>query len=208
MVAQSYSIYTSMTTQPQHPGERTAAVIAQWRPRVGARAAGFARETVTAVAPVSPARARSLLWATSRLGEWVLSVGLEPVPDVALHPSVIERYVGVGMTGRSEPARRTARANLRFVARRIGVAQPPPPRSLRRNRAKAPYSQAEVAAYFALARAQPTPARRNQSGAFCAWGWARAWRAPSCEVCAAATCGRSRAGWSSTWAGPGPGWCR
>ena len=40
------------------------------------------------------------------------------------------------------------------------VAGPPAPVSLSRERAKAPYSSAEIAAYLALAEAQPTAARR------------------------------------------------
>lgn len=143
--------------------EAVAAVIAAWTPRMSTEAAAFARVVVGAAEVASPARARSLLWACSGLARWGASVGLEASPAVLLHHSVIERYVGVGMAARSEPARRTARANLRFVARRLGLAQAPLPRSLRRNRAKAPYSQTEIAAYFALAGAQPTPARRDQS---------------------------------------------
>lgn len=144
-----------------------AAVIVAWRARgVGAEAAAFARTVVTSASPVAPARARSLLWACSRLGAWGASVGLEPRAHVLLHPSVIERYVMVGMAGASEPARRTARTNLRFVARRAApeVCHPPPPRPPPRNRAKAPYSPAEVCAWLALAGTQPTAARRHAFG--------------------------------------------
>lgn len=126
----------------------------------------FARAVVGVAVPVSAARARALLWAASRLGGWGTSVGLELVGQVLLHPSVIERYVIVGMAGASEPARRTARTNLRFVARRAApeVCHPPLPRSLRRNRAKAPYSPSEVAAWLALGATQPTAARRHSFG--------------------------------------------
>lgn len=149
--------------QLDHP--EVGAVIGRWRARgVGAEAAAFARTVVGAACPVTPARARGLLWACSRLGAWGASVGLELVPQVLLHPSVIERYVIVGMASASEPARRTARTNLRFVARRAGIGQPPLPRSLRRNRTKAPYSPSEVAAWLALAAAQPTDARRHCFG--------------------------------------------
>lgn len=149
------------------------AVIETWRARgVGAQAEEFARAVVRAADVISGARARSLLWATSRLGAWGTSVGLEPVAEVLLHPSVIERYVIVGMATASEPARRTARTNLRFVARRAapGVCHEPLPRSLRRTRAKAPYSPAEVAAWMALGAAQPTEARRHHLGALLALG--------------------------------------
>lgn len=146
-------------------------MIDRYQPRgVDASAAAFARTVVAAVAPSAPARARSLLWACSRLADWGVSVGLEPVPEVLLHPSTIERYVTVGMSPTAESARRTARTNLRFVARRAapGLPHPPAPMALRRTRAKAPYSPAQVAAWFALAAVQPTEARRQRlSGLLC-----------------------------------------
>jgi hypothetical protein len=56
------------------------------RGRVGEAAAAFARDAVAAVAPTAPARARSLLWACSRLAEWGTGVGLDARPEVLLHP--------------------------------------------------------------------------------------------------------------------------
>src|ERR1700674_1499263 len=100
-------------------GAGAEATIAAWRGVGVCQGAGFARQAVAAVAPAAPARARSLLWACSRLAEWGTAVGLDPCPEVLLHPSVIERYVTVGMAAGSESARRTARTNLRFVARRV-----------------------------------------------------------------------------------------
>jgi hypothetical protein len=125
-------------------------------------AAAFAREVVGAAAPAGPARARSLLWACSRLAGWGLAAGLEARPEVLLHPSVIERFATVGMVGRPPGARRTARANLRFVAARNGVAHPPLPVAWPRSPVKAPYTAGEVAAYLSWAAAQPTPARRQR----------------------------------------------
>lgn len=145
-------------------------VIAAYRARVDQEAVAFAREVVSAVGPAGPARARALLWATSRLAAWGLSVGLAPAPQVLLHPSVIERYVAVGMAQASESARRTARTNLRFVARRAapGLPHPPAPAGLRRSRAKPPYVPAEVAAWFGVAAAQPSEARRQRlTGLLC-----------------------------------------
>jgi integrase len=140
-----------------------AATIAAWQGNgVSAEATVFARAAVAAAGPAGPARARALLWSCSRLAAWGAGVGLELVAEVLLHPSVIERYVSVGMSGASASPRRSARTNLRFVARRAApqLAHPPPAPPLARSRAKAPYGPAEVAAYFALAGAQPTPARR------------------------------------------------
>lgn len=135
-------------------------------------AVAFARAVVVASAPAGAARARSLLWAVSRLAGWGIGVGLEARPEVLLHPSTIERYVVVGMAGASEPARRTARTNLRFVARRAapGLAHPPQPMALSRSRAKAPYAPAEVAAWLRLAATQPTEARRQHLGALLCLG--------------------------------------
>lgn len=144
-------------------GGEVATVIAGWRARgVSDEAAAFARGAVAATHPCGAARARSLLWACSRMGAWAAGVGLNLSSEVVFHPSVIERYVMVGMALASESARRTARANLRFVARRTGpaLAQPPEPIRLSRSRAKAPYAPAEIDAFFALAAAQPTEARR------------------------------------------------
>lgn len=142
-----------------------AAVIEAWR-GVGVEqaAVAFAREVVAATGPAGPARARSLLWACSRLAAWGTGVGLEADPGVLLHPSVTERFVRLGMGDASQTARRTARTNLRFVARRAapGLPHPPTPLALARSRAKAPYEPAEVEAFFALAGAQPTEARRQR----------------------------------------------
>ncbi|MGH9149275.1 MAG: hypothetical protein ACRDY5_03475 [Acidimicrobiales bacterium] len=136
-------------------------MIAAYRPRRGPEAAGvFARHTVARVEPPSAERAKALLWSCARLGSFGISVGLEPTPAVLLHPSVIERFV-VCTPGLSGPARRSLRTNLRWVAARLSGG--PTPRSLSRERAKAPYTDAEIAAYLGLADAQPTLARRMRA---------------------------------------------
>ncbi len=79
-----------------------------------------------------------------------------------LHPSLIERFTAhaPGLTGVS---RRTLRTNLRFVARRVVPQLCPPDLPLPRERARAPYSPAEISGYLALAAAQPTQARRMRA---------------------------------------------
>jgi hypothetical protein len=68
------------------------ACIARWQPSsVSPEAAYFAREVVTRAAPHGRERAKNLLWAAGRLADWAAGLGLEPVPQVLLHPSVIER---------------------------------------------------------------------------------------------------------------------
>jgi hypothetical protein len=147
------------------------AVIAAYQAKgVDEQAVAFARAVTAASAPAGAARTRSLLWACGRLAAWGLSVGLEPTAEALLHPSTIERYITVGMRSRSESARRTARTNLRFVARRAAPGLPhlPGPLGLHRNRAKPPYNPAEVDGWFRLAAAQPTEVRRHHlAGLLC-----------------------------------------
>lgn len=136
--------------------------IAGYRPRcMPEEAAVFARMVVAAAGPPSRARARSLLWACARLAGFGISVGLAPEAAVLLHPSVIERFVLVGASELTSAGRRTLRTNLRWVAARVGAV--PGPAALSRERAKAPYGDAEIAAYLALAQSQPTRARRMRA---------------------------------------------
>ena len=141
----------------------TAAYIRQWRPSsVPPQAAGFARDVVARAGPGGQERAKNLLWAAGRLADWAISVGLDPVPGVLLHPSVIERFTAhaPGLTGvdaadaAGEPA---VPGPVCGPAARAGG------RPLPRERAKAPYSPAEIDGYLALAAAQPTAARRMRA---------------------------------------------
>ena len=79
-----------------------------------------------------------------------------------LHPSVIERFTAhaPGLTG---VTRRTLRTNLRYIARRVVPQLDPADAPLPRERAKAPYTAAEIGGYLALADAQPTAARRMRA---------------------------------------------
>ncbi len=112
--------------------------------------------------PGTRARANALLWAAARLAAFSVPLGLDPVPEVLLHPSVIERFA-VSAPGLSGSARRTLRTNLRFIARRVVPQLAPADAALSRERAKAPYSPAEIAGYLALADAQPTLSRRMRA---------------------------------------------
>jgi integrase len=158
-----HSIYTVAHLAP--PLDPTvAAVIADYCPSsVGSEAAAFARSVVATVAPASRSRAKALLWACAKLAAFGQSVGLEGSPEVLLHPSVIERLMAVGCGNFSAAGKRTLRTNLRYVAARMARGDAPSPASLPRERAKAPYTEAEVAAYLALASAQPTCARRHRA---------------------------------------------
>jgi hypothetical protein len=152
-------------------GGEVAGYIARWKPAPGgpAGAAEFARMVVAASAPGNAGRAKCLLWAAGKLGGWAIGLGLEPVPEVLLHPSVIERFAGHA-PGISGAARRTLRTNLRFLARAVVPHLDPADEPLPRERAKKPYSPAEIAGFLALADAQPTTARRHRASALVCLG--------------------------------------
>jgi hypothetical protein len=143
--------------------------LTAWVPRgVEVRSADFARAVVGRADPPTWARARSLLWAASRLCDFALDKGLEPDPCVVLSAATIERFI-LSTTGWSNSGRRTMRSNLVFLSRRVvGVA--PRPLALGRERAQAPYSGAELVAYLSLADAQPTVARRQRAAGLIALG--------------------------------------
>ena len=144
-------------------GADVAAYIGRWQPSsVSAEAAAFAREVITAVAPQGRERAKNLLWAAGKLADYAIQLGLEPVPEVVLHPSVAERFTrcAPGLTG---VARRTLRTNLRFIGRRVVPQLYPADLPLPRERAKAPYGPAQIDGYLALADAQPARERRMRA---------------------------------------------
>ena len=126
-------------------GPEVAGYIAAWRPvSVPAPAAALARLVVEQAAPGGRKRANALLWSAARLADFAASRGLELVPEVVFHPSVIERFA-LAAPGLSDPARRVLRTNQRFIARRVVPQLHPPDAALPRERAKRPYSAAEIA---------------------------------------------------------------
>ena len=136
------------------------AYIGRWRPSsVSPPAAAFARDVITRTGPEGRERAKNLLWAAGRLADWAIGLGLEAVPEVLLHPSTAERFTRCA-PGLSGAARRTLRTNLRFIGRRVVPQFYPADLPLPRERAKQPYSPAEIAGFLALADAQPTRERR------------------------------------------------
>ena len=140
-----------------------AAYIGRWEPSsVPPEAAAFALEVVTKTGPEARERAKNLLWAAGKLADWAIGLGLEPVPEVLLHPSVTERFTRCA-PGLSGVARRTLRTNLRFIGRRVVPQLYPADLPLPRERAKQPYSAAQIGGYLALADAQPTAGRRMRA---------------------------------------------
>ena len=129
---------------------------------MSAEAAAFARDVITAVRPEGQERAKNLLQSAGKLADWALGLGLDPVPEVVLHPSVAERFTRCA-PGLSPVARRTLRTNLRFIGRRVVPQLYPADLPLPRERAKAPCSPAQIAGYLALADAQPALERRMRA---------------------------------------------
>lgn len=158
-----------MASAPSHPPDRTAAArataqtIARWRPRSGSvETAAFARAVVGAARPATPARARALLFAAAQLAGFGERIGLGLEPEQLLRPAVIERLVVASERTLAPATRRSLRTNLRALARVAGPELGPAPVALPRERAKKPYRAAEIAGYLALARAQPSEARRRR----------------------------------------------
>jgi hypothetical protein len=140
-----------------------AAYIARWRPSsVPPPAAAFARDVITEAGPAGRERAKNLLWAAGKLAGYGIGLGLEPVPEVLLHPSVAERFTRCA-PGLSPAARRTLRTNLRFIGRRVVPQLYPADVPLPRERAKQPYGPAQIDGYLALAGAQPTAERQMRA---------------------------------------------
>jgi hypothetical protein len=89
-------------------------------------------------------------------------LGLEPVPEVLLHPSTAERFTRCA-PGLSGAARRTVRTNPRFIGRRVVPQLYPADLPLPRERSKQPCGAAEIGGFLALADAQPTRARQARA---------------------------------------------
>jgi len=148
---------------PRDTAGPIAGYIAGWRPTsVSPQAAAFARAVITETEPASQERAKNLLWAAGKLADYGIGLGLDVVPEVLLHPSVAERFTRCAPS-LSPVARRTLRTNLRFIGRRAVPQLYPADLPLPRERAKEPYSPAEIAGYLALADAQPTAQRRMRA---------------------------------------------
>jgi len=139
------------------------AYIGRWRPSsVSPQAAAFARDVIAKTAPPGRDRAKNLLWAAGKAADYGIGLGLEPVPEVLLHPSAAERFTRCA-PGLSPVARRTLRTNLRFIGRRVVPQLYPADVPLPRDRSKQPYGPAQIDGYLALADAQPTRERQMRA---------------------------------------------
>jgi len=150
--------------------EAVRAIAAYAPASLSPEAAAFARCAVARAAPRRRERAKALLYAAGRLAGFGESVGMELRAEALLAEASVERFVLTGCRELSAATRRTLRTNLRALARAHRTPPSPQPAPLPRERAKAPYSQAEIAGYLRLARAQPTEARRMRATALICLG--------------------------------------
>ena len=147
-----------------------AGYIGRWRPSsVSPRAAAFARDVIAKTGPQGRERVKNLLWAAGRLADYAASLGLDLAPETVFHPSVVERFARCA-AGLSGVARRTLRTNQRFIGRRVVPQLSPADVPLPRERAKAPYSAAQVDGYLALADAPPARERRMRAAGLACLG--------------------------------------
>jgi integrase len=147
-----------------------AAYIGRWRPSsVSPLAAAFARDVIAKTGPGGRERAKNLLWAAGKLADYGIGLGLDAAPEVLLHPSATERFTRCA-PGLSPVARRTLRTNLRFIGRRVVPQLYPADMPLPRERAKRPYTPAQIGGFLALADAQPTTERRMRAAALVCLG--------------------------------------
>ena len=146
-----------------------AEVIERFNPRSASSAvAAFAKEVTAAACPPNVPRAKAFLFAACRVGAFGEAVGLPLASEALLTDSVIERCCHPRTTPMSPPTRRTVRTNLRALTRAVRPGAPSV--LLGRERAKAPYRRSEIAAYLALADAQPTETRRLRASALLCLG--------------------------------------
>ena len=142
--------------------------IATWTPKKSSvQATEFAKRVVAKVGPAGPPWARALLGACSAFADWGLLVGIEPSLSSLFNEAVIERHIEVAMENDPPSARRTRRADLRFIARALKMPLFPEPSPIGRNGPAAPYSPGEIEAYFAFARSQIAARRRNIEAMLC-----------------------------------------
>jgi integrase len=150
---------------------KARAAIAGYAPgSLSADAGAFARAVVERSAPSTSGRAKALLFAAGRLAAFAESVGLELSPGVLLSEAVIERLVLCGCDRLSPASVRTLRTNLRALARALERYPEPARTALPRERAKPPYTDAEIAGYLRLAGALSTRRRRMRATALLGLG--------------------------------------
>lgn len=148
------------------PDNQVEMKIAIWTPKYySATVANFTRQVVSACKPTSPNRAKALIYAVAKLAHFAETCGLTLSPEIVLSTPTIERFIATARKRLSQSTLRTVATNLRAV-RRLLIDPPTPERiSIPRERAKPPYSAAEIDHYMMLAAAQPTLSRKHRATA-------------------------------------------
>lgn len=153
------------------PAPAAQVLIAAYRPHTVSAAVGqFARAAAAAGAPQSPARAKALLYCASRLGAFAQAAGLELEPQALFCEAAIERFIACATQGLSPATVRTLRSNLRALQGALSPVHEPAPRALPRERAKPPYTPAELELLLSACAALCTPARRAHASALICLG--------------------------------------
>jgi hypothetical protein len=124
--------------------------------------AAFSRRLVTSVGPKSKQRAKALLFAAAKLASFAKSLGVSLEVETVLSRPFIERFILEAQM--SPPTRRTLKSNLGHLASHV-PGHGPALTLCPRERAKAPYTDDELAKFLALADAQATPARCHKASA-------------------------------------------
>jgi integrase len=150
--------------------DAASAAVAGYAPRsLPEAAAAFARGVVARAVPGTPGRAKALLFAAGRLAVFGERLGLR-LDEALLSEAVIERLVLDGCEGLSPASVRTVRTNLRALARSLARYPEPAPVPLPRERAKRPYTPAEIDGYLRLAQVLSTERRRMRASALICLG--------------------------------------
>ena len=68
---------------------------------VDPRAGAFARAVVAQARPVRAARAKALLFAAAKLGDFAVSIGVEPSPEMLYDEALLERFILCGTNANS-----------------------------------------------------------------------------------------------------------
>ena len=127
----AHSIYTVCLISPLSPLSSSSDGARQ---PIAKRRPSLARSVVAQWRPLGPESLPHVVVVLRDLGQrFGIGIGLEPVPVSLLRPSVIERFVVVGLSSASFSRRSDVRTNLRHVARKVvpELFEPPPGGHLR-----------------------------------------------------------------------------
>jgi hypothetical protein len=110
---------------PTHQPASIEGIIEGFSPTsVGPSAAAFARTVVAQARPSGRARAKDLLFAAAKLGDFAVSVGLEATTETLFDDALVERFILCGTEGHSAGTRRSSGGRRQKRSRRTTPASP------------------------------------------------------------------------------------